>query len=173
MSENEPSVKSRADPGNEILTGLFFALWCAVGWWSVSFDPELWAEDYGLDPGPGLMPKLVLMVLTAGSLTFLVRGLVGRRAVGARPVTLTARAVYPVLSPVLLAASILVYVAAIFQIGFLAASGAFSLIWMVVLGLKDERRGGVFFWVQTGAGAIIGVALIYFVFVRLIGVPLR
>lgn len=161
----------KTDPWNGVIAGLFLALWCVAGWWSVLRNPALVGDDYGLDPGPSLMPTLVLSILTLGAAVILIRGVIGARIAGARPPDLGAaarRAIFPAL----FVGSLLVYVPLIFQIGFILASSVFAVIWIGVLGLRGQDRGRRTFLLNTGLGTLIGVGLIYIVFVRLIGVPL-
>ena len=54
----------RRDPRNQIAAGVFLAIWSATGWWSATGTAALWSDEYGVDPGPGLLPTLVLTILS-------------------------------------------------------------------------------------------------------------
>jgi hypothetical protein len=171
MSQNELKADLKSDPWNNIAVALFFGFWCGVGWWSVLGNGALSSDSYGLDPGPGLMPKLVLSVLTFGSVTILIKGLFGLWRMGdgmPDPFAIARRAMFPAL----FAASVLLYIPLMFQVGFIPASLVFSGLWMCVLGLRSKHRGPSAALLQAGAGTIIGVGLVYVMFGRLIGVPL-
>ena len=56
--------------------------------------------------------------------------------------------------------------------GFIFASIIFALSWMWLLGLKSRSETAVSGLFLAGLGTLIGVGLIYFVFVYLIGVPI-
>lgn len=163
---------SKTNPRNDIATGLFFGLWCLVGWWSVFTNDELWSDDYGLDPGPGLLPKLILSALTLGGFVILLRGVIALSRTRLPRFDWDAFA-REAKNPALLVGSLLLYVPVIFRIGFVSASAVFAFGWMLGLGLQGRRRAPTALWLQAILGTAIGVGLIYVVFVRLIGVPLR
>lgn len=172
MKSPSSLLSSKTNPRNDIATGLFFGLWCLVGWWSVFTSDELWSDDYGLDPGPGLLPKLILSVLTLGGLVILLRGVIALSRT--RPPRFDWGAfARQIKNPALLVGSLLLYLPAIFRIGFVTASAVFALGWMLGLGLQGRRQASIALGLQTILGTVIGVGLIYFVFIRLIGVPLR
>ncbi len=172
VTNSSMSDRSRTlDPRNQLAAGGFLALWSLAGWWSMTATPALWSEEYGADPGPGLLPMLVLTILSLGAVILVVDGT--RRFLlmppepgywaGLRRHTLV---------PVLFLASLLVLVTAIDVLGFIMASGGFAFAWMVVLGYRSGEGAAQALLPLAGAGALIGVGLIYFVFVYLIGVPI-
>ena len=159
------------DPRNQLVAGAFLGAWSVVGWWSAIGTSALWSDEYGVDPGPGLLPMLVLAILSMGAAILLVGGL--RRILsestengywsGLRRDTLL---------PVFFVTSLLVYVPAIEIVGFIPSSGVFAFAWMVVLGFKSGGGAPRALLPLAAAGALVGVGLIYFVFVYLIGVPI-
>ena len=74
--------------------------------------------------------------------------------------------------PTMTVNGVLIYVAAINFIGFIPASGVFAFAWMVALGFKASEGALKVVLRQAVVGTLIGVGLIYFIFVYLIGVPL-
>ena len=158
------------NPRNQLVAGAFLGLWSVAGWWSALGTAALWTDDYGADPGPGLLPVLALSLLSAGALGLVLNGLRGMLSAPAAPGYWSGLRRHT-LMPAVFVASLLVYVPAIELAGFIPASGAFALLWMAALGLKrpgGARPGAL---AAAGAGTLIGVGLIYFVFVVLIGVP--
>lgn len=169
----EEIYKSR-DPRKDIAAGIFLAVWCVSGWWSVADNPALWTSDYGADPGPGLLPAIVLTILSMGSLCIILGGL--RRAVR-EPEILGCWWRFSqwrdLIIPAILVVTLLIYFPMIKMVGFIPASTFFTFGWMVSLGFKCCKGGVKVLLLQSIVGTLIGVGLIYFVFVRLIGVPLR
>lgn len=159
------------DPRNQLAAGAFLAIWCAAGWWSVARTPALTSDDYGVDPGPGLLPTLVLTILSLGALILLAEGI---RRILLEPVR---KGYWLELrrhsgAPMLFVGSLLVCVPAIGLIGFLPSSGIFAFVWMLVLGYRSGEEAPGALLPLAGAGTLIGIGLIYFVFVYLIGVPI-
>lgn len=166
-----PDPSPTRDPRNQLAAGTFLGLWSLLGWWSVIGTPALWSDEYGADPGPGLLPKLVLSMLSLGALILLADA--ARRILLEPPPA----GYWPglrrhTLMPALFLASLLILIPAIDTLGFIPASGGFAFAWMVVLGHRSGEGAPGALLPLAAAGAVIGVGLIYFVFVYLIGVPL-
>ena len=158
------------NPRNQLVAGVFLGLWSVAGWWSALGTAAVWADDYGADPGPGLLPVLALSLLSAGALWLVLSGARGMLSAPAAPGYWSGLRRHTLL-PALFVASLLIYVPAIELAGFIPASGAFALLWMAALGLQRTAGARTGALATAGAGALIGVGLIYFVFVVLIGVP--
>ena len=169
LSPTEPMVHN---PKNEIGVGMFFGVWCIVGWWSLLNTSELWQDDYDLDAGPGLLPKLILGILSFGALSLLVKGLFGLRQQILPPI-MWGSLLRSALVPMSLILVLLVFPLVIQWIGFIPAGTFFALGWMSYLGIRDGQAITSSFWVKNMLGTAFGVGLIYFVFIFLIGVPLR
>ena len=165
---SDPSQTS--DPRNQLAAGVFLGLWSLAGWWSVTGTPALWSADYGADPGPGLLPTLVLTILSLGALILVVNGVRQIVLVSPNPGYWTGLRRHT-LVPALFLVSLLVLVPAIDTLGFIPASGVFAFAWMVVLGHRSGGGAARTLLPLAAAGSLIGVGLIYFVFVYLIGVP--
>lgn len=149
-------------------TPIFFGAWAVAGWWAVWGDPWLWS-DYGLDPGPSVLPTIVLTLLSVGSLVMLGRALVVWRGGTGRA---SADLFRHLGTPAAFALSIVALVLVMFSTGFLLAALVFSAGWMLVLADRERpiswRRRLLEVAVSTG----IGVGLITYLFVSLIHVPL-
>lgn len=165
-------MKPAADrePRNQLAAGSFLAFWCLAGWWSLRATPALFADEYGVDPGPGLLPRIVLTLLTLGALALIVNGLRRLMSGPAEPGHWD-RLRHGTLVPAIFVASLAVYVPAIDLLGYVPASVVFAFAWMAFLGYRSRGGEHIPALLQAGFGTVIGVALIYLVFVHLIGVP--
>lgn len=158
------------DPRNQLAAGGFLGLWCLAGWWSVAATPALWADEYGVDPGPGLLPRLVLGLLTLGALVLIGNGVRRMLTETAEP-GFWDRLKRGTLVPAIFIVSLVVYVPAFELIGYVPASVVLAATWMAFLGLRSRDGSAASALLQAGAGTAIGVGLIYLIFVQLIGVP--
>jgi hypothetical protein len=130
-------------------------------------------RDYWPDPGPALLPELLLLVLLLGGAALLIGA--GLRAARLRAVpgfrpdgTFLAAIAYPIL----LMATLTLYVVVLRAAGFPAATLAFAALWCVVLAVREGGRPRplrVALWL--GQAAAITLA-IYYVFRVMLGVPL-
>ena len=116
------------------------------------------------------MPTLVLTIISLGALILVVNGVRRILLVSPNPGYWTGLRRHT-LVPALFLASLLVLVPAIDALGFIPASGVFAFAWMVVLGHRSGGGAVRTLLPLAAAGSLIGVGLIYFVFVYLIGVP--
>ena len=157
---------------NRIAAGAFLALWSLAGWWSFLTTPALYRYDYGVDPGPGLLPGIVLAVLSVGALLLIGTGV---RQLVSEPGDhrYWRRLGDGALVPTLFVASLLVYVPAIDAIGYLPASGLLAFCWIAALGLRHRDGTTRSIALTAAAATLVGVGAIYLVFVVLIGVPVR
>lgn len=167
-----PGIDPKTDPRNRIAAGAFFAVWAVVGWISMLTNVQIVGVDFGLDPGPGLMPTIVLSIVSAGSLSLIMVGLAGLTKGPFSPIPWRSVA-RQMIMPLLLVGSLLGYVPLIRWIGFSAANALFASGWMVILSAADLRREPLRALLPIFLGTVIGVGLIYFVFIYWIGVPLR
>lgn len=167
-----PDIDPKTDPRNRLAAGAFFAVWAVVGWISILTNVQIVGVDFGLDPGPGLMPTIVLSILSAGSLSLIAFGLVGLTKDQLRPIAWRSVA-HQVVMPLLLVGSLLGYVPLIRWLGFPLANVLYAAVWMIILSTADLRRDPVRALLPILLGTVIGVGLIYFVFIYWIGVPLR
>ncbi len=157
------------DSRNQIAAGVYLGIWSLVGWWSFARTPALWSGDYGADPGPGLLPMLVLAILSAGSMLLVAAGV--RHSI----VASTAKEYWREVSrgsmrPAILVLTLLIFVSAIGVLGFAISTIFFCFAWMFVLGYAVSGKKAAVLQAAIGTG--VGVTLVYVVFVYLIGVPL-
>lgn len=172
MEQSEVEHDPKTDPRNRLAAGAFVGLWAIAGWYSQLTNEQIVDADFGSDPGPGLLPGIVLTILTAGSLVLIGAGLSGLKGLRAPPIA-WARLARQMVMPLLLAVSLIAYIPVIRVVGFVAGNTLFAAAWMALLGrseLRADLRTGL---VQIALGTLIGVGLIYYVFIYWIGVPLR
>ena len=157
------------DPHRDLGAAIFFATWSVIGWYAVAGDAYLWS-DFGADPGPSLMPAIVLSLLSVGSFAMLLSALVRLRR--ARPRKTNRSLFSRLLTPILFVGSLVAVVPLMQAVGFLAAGAVFSAGWMFVLHDSDRGRSVARRLLETAMATIIGLGLIFYVFVRVIHVPL-
>lgn len=158
------------NPRNQLVAGGFLGLWCLAGWWSLAATPALSSDEYAVDPGPGLLPRLVLTIVTLGAVILIGNG---ARRIFSEPAEpgYWAKLRRGTLVPAIFIASLAVYVPVIGLIGYVPASALLAFAWMAFLGYRTREGGPFTPLLQAGAGTVIGVGLIYLIFVHLIGVP--
>lgn len=144
-----------------------------VGAWSLIGNRILFEFDYGSDPGPGLVPALLLAVLGLCALALLlssvfklwwIRGIDGERSdiLGAKLLVL----------PALMTISLVVYALTLVDLGYLGTTITFSAIWCVLIGMQQDGKPT---WGRLALYAAEAIAItggIYLVFAKLILVPL-
>lgn len=175
MSSIEPPRHSTevesVDPVNRLLAGGFVAVWALAGWWSHLRNDQIVGVDFGVDPGPGLLPAIALCILTGGAVALMAAGLLGLRGTAGNwpdPRHLARQSAMPLL----LVATLAGYVPLVRAVGFLPANICFAFAWMVLLTGRRVYAHPKRVFSVIAAGALIGVGLVYALFIRWIGVPL-
>ena len=172
MEQSETGHDPKSDPRNRLAAGGFFALWAIAGWYSLLTNTQIMGETFGADPGPGLLPAIVLSIVSAGSLILVGAGLYGLGNLRAPPIAWR-RLSRQFVMPLLLAASLVGYIPLIHTIGFVAANTVFAAAWMLIIGAGEVRSDPRRALLHVALGTVIGVSLIYYVFIYWISVPLR
>lgn len=164
-------------PARDVAVGLFILVWACVGWIALPGSPRLF-DDTGLDPGPALLPLVVLTTLSVGGLAILVTGIVGLLRAAPRtetPHAPLAMRLHPHLVPAALLATLAAYPSVMQGIGYTAATAIFVLGWILALTawrhLPDRNARVLAAVVALGAAAAV-VALLYASFVVVIHAPL-
>jgi len=170
----DPSTSDKAASGwTEAASGVFILLWGLVGVAGLLWRPAIWQDDYGLDPGPGLLPLIVIAGLLVGGVLLMIQGALhlARAPCGAVSTALRQEREPTVMATALLA-SVIAYVLALKGVGFIPATLVFAAVWITTVFLRDGATGFLrTFGIALVAAAVI-TASVYFVFQRLIGVPL-
>jgi hypothetical protein len=144
----------------------------AGGWLSLRRDPALATFDFGSDPGPLLVPRLLLAALAIGGAALAGHGAWRRwRPRPGAGEAAAAPARRGVLWPLAFVAALLAYQRLLPVAGYPAATLAFSAAWILLL---TWRRGAL-----TPRSAALGLlaaglitGAIYVVFKGLVRVPL-
>ncbi|MCF3935380.1 tripartite tricarboxylate transporter TctB family protein [Acuticoccus sp. M5D2P5] len=146
---------------------VFFGLWAVIGWWAILGDSYVWT-DFGLDPGPVLMPVLVLSFLSIGAVIMFARAVLLTLRRDGR---FEGRIFRNLWIPAVFAGSVLLMVPVMYRIGFLATALIFAFGWMCVL--AEAWHGN---WkrrlLMIVIASAVGVGLLTYIFAEVIRVPL-
>lgn len=162
--------EARGALGNALCGAVALAI-TAAGWLSLRRDPTLATYDFGSDPGPALVPRLLLAALGIGGAILAGHGAWRlARPPGAPPGSRGARPrLRRLLVPALFVASLFLYQHALPLAGYRAATVAFCVVWIVLLTWRrDERLTLRLGAVSVGSAALVtaGIYVVFRVFVR-------
>lgn len=156
----------------DLLAGTVILAVTAAGWMSLRANRTLAMFDFGTDPGPALMPRLLLAGLGAGGLALAGRAAWRLVRSGGLRGGLAARSwAPPLLWPAVFVASLVIYLAGLSVVGFRPATFAFCTAWVFALARRWGRppvRAAV---LALAAAAMITGA-VYSVFKGFVKVPL-
>lgn len=161
-------------PHIDLLAGGFFLVWAGIGWFSYAGNPplraSLWAQA---DPGPALVPLIVLVLLSLGGGVLVAKWLWrARAATAARLASDTVDGLPPARTHILplgFAATLGALAAAMPATGFLPAAVAFCLFWLWALSSGGNALVG---WALRLLAAVIIGGGVHLVFAGLLRVPL-
>lgn len=176
--QTNPTTNDSTDGGSHdgaqsfasnIAVAAFFLIWAAVGWISLLSDENLFSDLYaGADPGPTLLPIIVLSVLSVGGAALAIGALLHRR-----PALKLNKAAQRLPKAVKLAFALFLSVASfpyfMTVIGYLPTTFIFVFVWTFILTQEPMRapmRNGLI----AALAASITALLIYACFELLIGV---
>lgn len=168
----EAQTERRREAWGDLATAAVLLAASAVGYWSIATDSSMTDFDYGNDPGPGFLPRILLVLLMGSALA--LGGVASRRLIasGRGDGGVGGGGWRALAMPGFLVVTLLAFVFAATPVGFLAATAAFAVLWVVLLGVREEGgyhiRALLLYLVQA-AGIVVAV---YLLFVVLIGVPL-
>ena len=169
MADKSPRSVARGDL--TVITGLILLGATAIGAWSLLGNEALTAFDYGADPGPGLVPELLLVLLGVCAAALALRGLMGLRQAVPEPKTQEPSA-RRIVYPSLLVVTVFLYALGLPAAGFLAATIVFTGLWSILIG---RQEAGVLTIKSSALFAVEALAItagVYVVFAELIKVPL-
>jgi len=167
------SCEKRSQAKKDVVTGLVLCAVTAFLGWSLFTNDGIVGADFGADPGPGLVPALLLRLLGLCALAMIAVGLRNLRQVRkAEPHGASATSWKALLLPGLLAATMIVYLWALQVIGFLLITAVFTLGWMFVIGKHDDGKPTKRAVIRYVAQAVALTVVVYVVFTKLIHVPL-
>lgn len=167
------SREKRSQAKKDVVTGLVLCAVTAFLGWSLFTNDSIVGADFGADPGPGLVPALLLRLLGLCALAMIAVGLKNlwqvRKTEPRRSSTASWKAL---LLPGLLTATMIVYLWALQVIGFLLITAVFTLCWMFVIGIYDDGRPTKRAVIRYVVHAVAVTVVVYVVFTKLIHVPL-
>jgi hypothetical protein len=130
-------------------------------------------RDYGMDPGPALVPELLLVILALLGGMLLVRVLARSFSEGIQPFGIgSAARLEGYIYPVGLLASLVMYMVVLYRTGFIAASAVLAVVWSILLAMQAGRRLSVPALLSLSAQGVAITAMVYLVFRYLLRVPL-
>lgn len=167
-------MAERARQGlSDALSGLILAIVGVVGLLSLKRNATLTTFDFGTDPGPALVPRLLLLALLVGGIGLIGLGVTRTVTTGIGAVAGLRRATlrhHAVLIGFML--SLAVYLGALPRMGFVWATLVFTASWIAIL----TRTAGHPFRPRDVLTAIVAAAVItaavYYVFKGFVKVPL-
>ena len=142
----------------------------AGGWLSLRADRTLRTFDFEEDPGPALVPRLLLIALAAGGLLLAGHGL--RRMPGPRPRPGGGRGWGALALPAGFVASLAAYLAVLPRLGYRGATLLFCLAWIVTLSGLGRDRLTPRDWAVAVASAGLVTGSLYYLFRVFVRVPL-
>lgn len=165
------SDQSRADPSVpgpvDALAGVFFLAWAVLGWASHLGNAPLRRSLFaGTDPGPALLPLIILWLVTLGGLWLLLSGLWRWRQAGA------SSGLPPLASHAAPAGFALTLLALIWLIpvtGFRLPAIGFCLLWLWLMAPGGQALTAWALRLPIAAAIAFGL---HFLFAGVLGVPL-
>lgn len=164
----------RRSAAGDLAGGVVLFAISAVSAWSLSANRFIVAGSYGDDPGPGLLPAILLALLGLFSLAMI--GLAVARLVRLRGTLDDSRqprdAWRTFLIPALFVVTLLIYAQSMMALGFLETTGAFAVFWTIAIGMQDTGRPDarrLAIWLLEGAAICAGI---YAIFAWFINIPL-
>ena len=152
---------SLAITGMIIVTGVVFL------WRNLASDPIV-MQQWGRDPGPAFQPIVMLTLLGLSALGLAVTSAIS--AFRARGVVDLGNGIASVAMPAAMVATLLIFVALVPNIGFLASALVFTSGWSALIAWRDGG-GPRAIALAVGGGALVAY-VIFTVFSTMIGVPL-
>ncbi|MCP4386338.1 MAG: tripartite tricarboxylate transporter TctB family protein [Hyphomicrobiales bacterium] len=166
---SDDSARSTDQTGHDLGVALFFLAWAVVGWVSLATGTDLFDDRLygGLDPGPGLMPVIVLAILTVGGIALAIRPLVALVSGRGR-----IRWQWSIRwRPAAFFASVVAFPVVMTLVGYVPTTLAFVFVWALLLDPQIRSRPAI--TVAWAAVAALATTLVIHVgFDRVIGAQL-
>ena len=158
----------------DLAAGIVLLVVSAVGVWSLSTNKFIGSVDYGNDPGPGLLPAILLGLLALSSIAMM--GMAGVKLMRLREMESNTgfldNLAHSLLVPALMVVALFAYSLSMTELGFLETTAIFALFWTVAIGIQDSGRPDVrrlAIWLLEGGAICAGI---YAVFAWFIKIPL-
>lgn len=168
-------MRSRSDLLAHAIAGLVILV--AVAILSIEFagNPDL-VKAGARDPGPGFLPRMVLILLGLCALWMTVTSVWGFARTARDEGTAGAGGARAELRRMLVPALMIAALAAVVWLapglGFLPVAIVFTVGWALVIAWQDRATGTKAGYVVAGVGALVFTVAVYALFDRVIGVPL-
>lgn len=168
------AAEGRQEAKGDIVVGIVLLVICAVGTWSLISNRIISDFDYGSDPGPGLVPALLLSVLALCAVTMVGSSTIKLYQFGKSDSTVKGKGTgwRSLLLPALFIISLLVYSQTMESVGFIVTTVSFATIWCVLIGLQDEGKPVWSKYLLYVIEGVLIMAVVYTLFAKLIQVPL-
>lgn len=167
---NRPTTAGWREAG-DLTTGSLLVALAAFGLRALARHPSLTEFDFGTDPGPVLLPRLLLSSLGVGGGLLAVHGLWKLIRAGRRSLSFPLQ-LRQVLLPAAFALSLGGYVAVLKPVGFRLATAVFATLWVLLLTRQMGGRWSVRM-VATMVAVGVGItAAVYYVLQGFVKVPL-
>ena len=164
--------RRRSVAWGDLVTGLILLGATAVGAWSLLGNETLHEFDFGSDPGPALVPSLLLVLLAVSATALALGALAGLwRRLPKRPQD-SSPGVRRIAYPALLAATLCLYALGLPAVGFVPATLAFTCLWAFLIGRQETGVPTVGSTVLWFVEAFAITSAVYVVFAWFIKVPL-
>lgn len=147
---------------------------CAIGAVSLRNNRVLFDFDYGSDPGPGLVPALLIAVLALCSAGLIALSLfrLWRLRAADNTGAYTGPSFKLMVFPAGMTLALLAYAQTLVEFGFLETTIIFTAVWCLLIGVQDNGKPTAGHLALYAAEAIAITGGIYLVFAKLIQVPL-
>jgi len=129
-------------------------------------------RDYGRDPGPALLPELLITVLGLGAGALMVAALIRLARADTGPLLPSPAVLAEMIFPAVCFAGLTLYIVLLPHVGFVAGTFVFAAAGCAVLALREgvpASAGRVTLWL---AQASLVTGLVWYVFGVLLRVPL-
>ncbi len=149
------------------ITGVIIVAGVMFLWRNLASDPIV-MQQWGRDPGPAFQPIVMLTLLGLSALGLAVTSAIN--ALRTRGVVGLGNGIAAVAMPGAMVATLLIFVALVPRIGFLASALIFTAGWSALIARRDGE-GGRGIALAVGGGVLVAYG-IFTVFSTMIGVPL-
>ena len=158
----------------DLFCGLAVIAFTSIGTWGIVTDDYLMEDDYGADPGPALVPIMLLCLLGFLGINMTIKACYNILKYSNR-VTNTPNTTenwIAFLIPLTFVCSMFFYTWIIETIGFILVTLGFTLLWIFSIGIHDNGRPTIKKILLYIVYSVVMTFFIYYIFVHLIMVQL-
>jgi hypothetical protein len=158
----------------DLFCGITVIAFTSIGTWGIVTDDYLMGDDYGADPGPALVPIMLLCLLGFLGINMTIKACYNILKYSNR-VTNTPNTTenwIAFLIPLTFVCSMFFYTWIIETIGFILVTLGFTLLWIFSIGIHDNGRPTIKKILLYIVYSVVMTFFIYYIFVHLIMVQL-